>query len=302
MRRLLLSLLMLLAPLLPGADALADDRLPAYLLELPESVGDVFIADAANATIYRFARTPAGISLANQGYVSIGQNGVGKQRAGDRKTPLGIYFVVDQLDTSRMHEQYGVTAFPLDYPNVLDRRRERGGDGIWVHGVEAGNGQRSPLATDGCLALPNTDLLALEQKLVPLVTPVIVTRDMEWQEPAMRDALRVELRGAVEQWADALAANDVHTYLSMYAGEFSYRGIMLSEWASFQVQTLERRGEVDVTVDDLLLLAEPEEKELYLSRFRQTMTEGETTSVTTKRLYWKRNAEGKLKIIAEDNG
>lgn len=302
MRCLLLSSLLLLALLLPASSAIAEDRLPAYLLELPESVGDVFIADAANATIYRFVRTPAGISLANQGYVSIGQNGAGKQRAWDRKTPLGIYFVVDQLDTSRLHERYGVTAFPLDYPNVMDRRHERAGDGIWVHGVEAGDGRRPPFDTDGCLALPNEDLLALEEKFVPLVTPVIVTRDMQWQESATRDALRTELRNVVQHWAAALATNDVHRYLSMYAVEFSYRGMKLGEWASFRVQTFESRGEINVAVDDLLLLAEPDEEGLYLSRFRQTMTEGDTTSVTTKRLYWQRNSDGRLKIIAEDNG
>jgi len=302
MRRLLLSVFMLLASLLPGPAVMADERLPAYLLELPESVSDVFIADAANATIYRFVRTQAGIRLANKGYVSIGQNGIGKQRAWDRKTPLGIYFVVDQLDTSSMHEQYGVTAFPLDYPNVLDRHRERRGDGIWVHGVEAGNGRRPPFDTDGCLALPNDDLIALKEKFVPLVTPVIVTREIVWQPPAIRDALRVEIHDALNQWVDALAKNDVYRYLSMYAAEFSYHGMRLSEWASFRVQTLEARGEVDVAVDELLLLAEPEEEDLYLSRFRQTITHKDTKSVTTKRLYWKRNSAGQLKIFAEDNG
>lgn len=299
-RKLLYTLMS--SALLFGLDAMAENRLPAYVLELPESVDDIFIADTANATIYRFERTSAGISLASQGYVSIGQNGAGKKRAGDRKTPLGIYFVIDQLDTRRLHEKYGITAFPLDYPNIWDRRRERTGDGIWVHGVQVGGGRRPPLDTDGCLALPNEDLRVQEKKFVPFITPIIVTRDMKWQESAPRDALRSELRDAIRQWVAALAANDVHRYLSMYADEFIYRGMNFNEWVSFRAQTLERQGKIDIAVDDVLLLAEPEEEGTYLSRFRQSTTDDGNTSVTTKRLYWKRNAEGTLKIVAEDNG
>lgn len=302
MRRMLPSFLVFLFLPLATPSALAEERLPAYLLELPDSVANVFVADASNATIYRFERTADGVSLGYQGYVSVGQNGVGKQRAWDRKTPLGIYFVVDQLDTSRLHEKYGITAFPLDYPNVLDRRYERTGDGIWVHGVIAGGGRRPPFDTDGCLALPNEDLRSLEEKFVPLVTPVIITNDLQWQDSSTREMLRIEIRKAIADWMAALAANDVHAYLSMYGEEFSYRGMTFSEWASFRVQTLEGRSGLDMAIEDLLLLADPEEEGVYLSRFRHSTTENNVTSVTMKRLYWRRNSVGQLKIIAEDNG
>lgn len=298
MRRLILLALVTLF----AADLQAENRLPAYVIELPESVADVFIADAAEATIYHFENAAVGVTLGDQGYVSIGQNGAGKERAWDRKTPLGIYFVVDQLDTSRLHEKYGVTAFPLDYPNVWDRRNERTGDGIWVHGVLAGAERRPPFDTDGCLALPNADLLALEDRFVPLVTPVIVTREIRWQDRADRDRLRDGLRAAVASWAASIAAADVHAYLSMYADDFSYRGMKLGEWASFRAQTLSGRGEVQVFVDELMLFADPEEEGLFLSRFRHRITDGAASSVTTKRLYWRRDASGEFRIVAEDNG
>jgi hypothetical protein len=56
------------------------------------------------------------------------------------------------------------------------------------------------------------------------------------------------------------------------------------------------------SVDDILLLTDPEEPGLYLSRFTQTITEDERTMVTTKRLYWRRTEQGNLLIVAEDNG
>lgn len=288
--------------LLISANAGADEQLPAYVLELPASVGDVFIADTGDATLYRYQRDTDGVMLAETSYMSIGQNGIGKQKARDRKTPLGIYFVVDQIETRRLHQKYGIIAFPLDFPNVWDRRLERTGGGIWIHGVLAGGGQRPPLDTDGCLALPNENLRVLEKRFTPLITPVIVTREMHWQRSADRDALRDELKKSVTVWADALASSDAYAYLSMYARDFRYRGLSLDEWASLRVQSLQQRGTAEVAIDDLLLLADPEEEGLYLARFRQSISSKRRDMTTTKRLYWRRDQNGELKIVAEDNG
>lgn len=292
----------LLASLLLCECLIAGPVLPAYVLELPASVADVFVADTGTMRFHRFEHKNGAVSLAESSYMSIGENGIGKQRAWDRKTPLGIYFVVDQLETRRLHEKYGITAFPLDYPNVIDRQQRRSGDGIWVHGTPAGGGRRPPLDTDGCLALPNENLRVLERRFVPLVTPVIVTREMRWREQADRDALRRELQSVVRAWAAAIAASDVYHYLSLYSNEFSYRGLELNEWASLRLQTLADRGAADVSIDELILLADPEEDGLYLARFRQTVESAAGSTVTTKRLYWKRNEDGALKIVAEDNG
>jgi murein L,D-transpeptidase YafK len=276
--------------------------MPAYILQLPASVSDVFIAETDKATMHRYERSASGVRLSGNGYMSIGQNGAGKQRAWDRKTPLGIYFIVDQLDTTRLHEKYGVTAFPLDYPNSWDRRNTRNGDGIWVHGVLRGGGRRPPRDTDGCIALPNEDLLALEKNFVPLVTPVIITRALEWAPKETLESRRAGLQSAVEMWAESYASADVHAYLSMYADDFSYRGMTIDEWASFRLQSFSARGAIDTDIDELLLLADPEEDGLYLSRFRQRITGATSTSVTTKRLYWRQLADGAWKIVAEDNG
>jgi murein L,D-transpeptidase YafK len=282
--------------------AFAQTLVPAFVLQLPESVGDVFIADTSEAIFYRFERSPSGVQLESEGYMSIGQRGVGKSKAWDRRTPLGVYFVVDQLDTSQLHEKYGVTAFPLDYPNTWDRKLKRTGDGIWVHGVQPGGEPRSWYDTDGCIALPNDDLAALEDKLVPLVTPVIVTREMRWQDEETVDRLRQELNAAIDAWAAHYANADLHAYLSLYSDDFSYHGMSLNDWASFRLQTFAQRGAVEITLDELLLLADPEEDGLILSRFFETISGPTQASRTIKRLYWRRNDAGEWRIVAEDNG
>lgn len=295
-------LLLLIVALLPGSlVAQSDGQVPIYLLQVPESTPVVFIAEASTSSLHRFEFSADGPESVDKRYMSIGQNGVGKQRPWDRRTPLGIYFVVDELDTSVLHEKYGPTAFPLDYPNVLDRINRRGGDGIWIHGVTPNGDRRPPLDTDGCIALPNEELLALRDQLTPAITPVIVTREIQWGSAADVAALRIDLRNALEVWSSSLRDGDLHRYLSLYSADFAYRGMDREKWTAFRTRTFSVAIE-EIEIDDVLLLADPEQPGIYLSRFHQTVSDNDRRVTTTKRLYWKRGENGELEVVAEDNG
>ena len=282
----------------PGATGLV----PAYLLEIPDSVSDILIADAGSATMHRFVRTEDGIVEKDQRYMSIGQAGVGKEKAWDRKTPLGIYFITESLDTSRLHDKYGAAAFPLDYPNAWDRLNKRTGYGIWLHGVDRNNPERPPLDTDGCLSLPNEELLRLVDLLKPLVTPVIVARELDWALPVDLDALRMEFHLALDVWRQSQEQGDLLTYLSLYADEFNYRGMNRDAWASYRLGVFEARPLANVKLDDIMLLADPEVPGLYLSRFTQVLETDSGSVRTTKRLYWRRDAGNQWQIVSEDAG
>ena len=276
--------------------------MPAYLLQLPATVTTILVAETDSSALHRIQNGPDGTEYLDERYMSVGQKGVGKKRAWDNRTPLGIYFVNEQLDTTKLHERYGPTAFPLDYPNAWDRINDRSGDGIWIHGVDENGGRRPPLDTDGCIALPNDELLALESVLVPVVTPVIITRQVRWASPAEIAATRDEIAMALDAWTRSIRSGDLHSYLSLYADDFEYRGMNRDEWVRYRVETIAARSIDDVLLSDLLLLADPEDGALYLSRFRQTIVEGDRPVVMMKRLYWRRAESGKLKIVAEDNG
>ena len=280
-----------------------SEPVPAWLLRLPESVPTVFIAETSESAFHRFDRSEDGVTAARQEYMSIGQAGVGKLRSGDQRTPLGIYFVTEQLDTTRLHEKYGVTAFPLDYPNAWDRRLGRTGDGIWVHGVDANGGVRPPLDTDGCIALPNDRLLALEDAFTPNVTPVLIGKELAWSEADAVAAVRIALERAVTGWASSLEKGDMATWLDYYDESFEHWGMDKAEWAAFSLQTTGQRPIESVTVSELLLLADPAEDGLYLSRFRLVVSEaGGRSVVSMRRMYWRRSESGAFRIVVEDSG
>lgn len=281
--------------------------MPAYIVLLPPSLDTVFVAETSTATFHRYGRTTGQlVEAVSEDYMSIGAAGAGKMRAGDERTPLGIYLVTERMDTSRLHEKYGPMAFPLDYPNAWDRLMQRSGDGIWVHGVDRRGGLRPPLDTDGCLALPNESLAALEDFLQPNVTPVIIAEVLELASPAELAALRGELQAAVQAWATSLQRGDMHAFLALYDDGFRHWGMELEAWQAFVVDTLGERALDHVDVDDLMILGDPYEDGLYLARFVQTTSErddgGVREVVLTKRLYWRRSESGAFRIVAEDSG
>ncbi len=307
-KALLLAATTMLAPAPATADTTADamgntgQPVPAYILELPDSVAEVLVAETDTATLFRFRRDGTDMRRYDQRYMSIGENGVGKQKAWDRRTPLGIYFVTDRLDPNRLPDRYGAAAFPLDYPNTLDRLAGRGGDGIWIHGVDPQAGQRPPLATDGCLALGNDDLLAMAPDIAPLATPVVITPRLEHLTPAAIARLRDELKAELERWVSSFEAGDLYTYLSLYADDFVFHGLPRERWLALQLGRFGSRSAATVTLEDLVLLKDPVEDEVYLSRFtRSTVENGRRVSIK-QRLYWHRSAAGVWRIIAEDSG
>jgi hypothetical protein len=281
----------------------ASEPVPEWLIRLPETTPVVFIAETAASAFHRFDRAGDSVKKVRQDYMSIGQGGVGKRVAGDQRTPLGVYFVIEQLDTTRLHEKYGVTAFPLDYPNAWDRRHGRTGDGIWIHGVDPRGGVRPPLDTDGCIALPNERLASLEQSFEPNVTPVLIARHMSLTDPAAIAEVRDSLEKAIARWARGLEQGDMYTYLDAYDDSFRHWGMNKDEWSAFSMETVGHRPISRVKVSDLLLLGDPVEPGLYLSRFRlEIEEEGAGNLISMRRIYWRRSESGAYRIVAEDSG
>ena len=294
----------LVATAAEDADSMSGTAMlmPAYLLEMPETVTDVLIASAGTATMHRFVRNGSTYVEKDSRYMSIGQNGAGKQRAWDKKTPLGVYFITERLDTTRLHDKYGVAAFPLDYPNAWDRHQNRTGYGIWLHGVDHKNPDRPPLDTDGCLSLPNEEILALADDLQPLVTPVIVARTVNWASREQLQELRTEFRLALDMWRDSLASGDLQSYLAFYADDFSYRNLDRAEWAAWRMEAFRENPLSGIELQDLMLVADPEVENLFLSRFTQVLQTANGPVSTTKRLYWRRNEHHRWEIVAEGAG
>ena len=145
------------------------------------------IADTGKSRLYIFQNVGGTPRYVADYYISSGKNGSQKVKEGDKKTPIGVYFVTANVPREKLTDFYGRGAFPINYPNEWDKRHGRNGFGIWLHGTPSDTYSRPPRASDGCVVLANQDLDRIGATLQVGLTPVIISDDIEWVDPA--DAL-----------------------------------------------------------------------------------------------------------------
>lgn len=110
--------------------------------------------------------------------VSLGRVSGKKRFEGDKKTPEGIYYIIDKNPKSSFHLNLGVS-----YPNKSDieyarKRGRRPGNLIKIHGLKNGFGfigkfHRFVDWTAGCIAVTNPEIEEL-YKAVPVGTKLII--------------------------------------------------------------------------------------------------------------------------------
>src|SRR6185312_11356721 len=176
------------------------DMTPKYLLQMPPEQKYAIIADTGRSRLYLYKNVDGSPRYLADYYISTGKNGSQKLKEGDKKTPIGVYFVTDNLPRQRLSDFYGGMAFPINYPNEWDKRHGRSGYGIWLHGTPPDTYSRPPRASDGCVVLANDDLNALASTLQVGITSVIISDQMEWVKPHDAAALRRKLAQHLERW------------------------------------------------------------------------------------------------------
>ena len=231
-------------------DAPPSNYLPKSLLQLAPNQQHVLLVDTEKHRLFVFRNDNGQPKLVTDFYVSAGKNGVDKERAGDQKTPLGVYHVTSSIGKQKLADLYGAGAYPISYPNDWDKRNGRNGSGIWLHGTPSDTYSRPPLASDGCVVLTNDDF----ERLGPYVdignTPVVITSQIEWQEPERWEAEKNSFEDAVNRWRVDWESLNVERYLAHYSPRFIAEGKDFNTWAGRKraVTAQKKFVKVDITL------------------------------------------------------
>lgn len=183
-------------------------RVPAEFALLPSSVTHAIAVDASRSRLYLFKNGPDGLRLERDFYVSVGKQGIAKAVEGDKRTPLGVYWITAALPQSRLDERFGSGALRFNYPNAWDRIQGRTGTGLYLHGVPPSVLNHAPWATDGCVAMANDDIEQLLKTLVVGATPVLIAKQLDWVHPAETQHMAADFRSAFAAWDEARRRSD----------------------------------------------------------------------------------------------
>jgi len=264
----------------------SDRLIPEPIWQLDRSQPYIFVVDADKSRLFVY-RNENGIPQYNADfYVTIGKNGSEKKYAGDKRTPLGVYLTSPKL-TQKLADTYGDAAYPLSYPNEIDRREGKTGSGIWLHGTPHDTYSRAPQASDGCLVISNQDLSSLAPILQQGNIPVIVSKGLEWLKPNQTSKDKQILLDSIETWRKDWESQETEDYLRHYASAFSNGSLDLNHWSEEKRRIQASKPNVDIKISNLSLLRYPNsELPMAVVTFDQSFRSNLLDSKMRKRQYW----------------
>ena len=279
----------------------AEGSVPAQFLTLSSQSRHAIAVDASRSRLYLFEnQTPSAsgsqiapppkLKLLGDFYISVGLSGIEKSVEGDKRTPLGVYYITSNLNPDNLPDLYGVGALPINYPNPLDIQRGKTGSGIWLHGTPREQFVRAPLASDGCVVLSNPDLEKLLSTVQIRTTPVVIAPKLEWVQPADQDADRRAFESALESWRVAKSQGQLDQLKSLYSQRFQSAGKEPGQWWSRQASEMrDSKGPREVQLKDVSMLRWQDSQDTMVVTFGE-VAQGQSRGVT-RRQYWSRERD-----------
>ena len=287
-------ILVIMALLLIGSPLSAiASKLPVNLLTSPEaSPHYVILVEKASQRLFVY-QYDGDYRLAATYWCATGENPGDKQISGDRKTPEGIYFFTKAVGEKFLSPTYGARAFPMNYPNLMDRRRQKEGNGIWVHGTNEELEQRS---SNGCIVLANGDVIQLDAYISLWDTPIIIEEKLMYDD---RENLRREgnlLFERIQDWSRAWSEKDLDRYLSYYAGDFRWKNLDLQGWRQRKAWLNQRYQKISVQLNDIRVFRQGG---MVLATAAETYRSDQFASSGFKHLYLVQNSK-EWRILGEE--
>lgn len=272
--------------------------IPVQFLSLSSQSRHAIAIDASRSRLYLFENLtpptsgqrvapPPQLRLVGDFYISVGLSGIEKSAEGDKRTPLGVYYITSNLNPDDLPDLYGVGALPINYPNPLDVQRGKTGSGIWLHGTPHDQFVRAPQASDGCVVLSNPDLERLLGTVQIRTTPVVIAPELEWVQPDALDAERKEFEATLDAWRTAKGLGDLGHLKGFYSDKFQNQGKDLAQWWPRMTNELKTaKNSKDLQLKDVSMLNWKDAEDTMVVTFGE-VAQGQTRGVT-RRQYWMR--------------
>ena len=270
-----------------------EGAIPSAFLALAPSSRHAIAVDASRSRLYLFENTarldsaaPPALRLVADFYISVGLAGIDKAVEGDKRTPLGVYYITSTLDPDSLPDLYGAGALPLNYPNALDMLRGKTGSGIWLHGTPSDQFVRAPQASDGCVVMSNPDLKRLLDTVQIRSTPVVIAPSLEWVSPAALTPDREAFAAALENWRRSRSERDLSTLKGFYSSRFQQQGQGLAQWWPRLETELIAQPARDLRLKELSMLHWRDREDVMVVTFGEVAA-GQVRG-QTRRQYWVR--------------
>ncbi len=275
--------------------------IPSPLIQLSDLQDYVLVVDQSRHRMFLYKNQDGIPVYVDDFYVTIGKEGTGKTFEGDQKTPLGVYFVTRFIESDDLPDLYGDGAFPINYPNIWDKRNGRTGTGIWLHGTPSAVFSRPPQDSDGCVIISNDDLKTLAPYVaVGQTTPLIIANEIKWETKTEWKKRQKSFYSYLEQWRKDWESRDVELYLSHYSKDYEGLGKNYESWARHKRRVNLSKSFIKVNLDNTSIFVYPNgTAPIMVITFMQNYYSDSFQRAFRKRQYWKMEKDGNWRIIFE---
>jgi murein L,D-transpeptidase YafK len=277
-----------------------QDLIPADVLLLSNKQPYIIIADMTEARVYVFRNEQGIPTYETDFFLTIGLKGFGKNVQGDQKTPLGVYHFINYIEGSKLPDLYGSGAFPINYPNNWDRKLNRTGNGIWLHGTPSNTYNRAPQASNGCFVMSNDDMKRIDRYIsTDLSTPVLLVKSISWINSDQWQANQFNALQNFSVWQRDWESLDHNKLMTHYSSDYLVDGRNLKQIAGHKKWVNRKKEYVHMEYSNLNIFQYPGESNLRLLQFTQDYKSNNYNSVTEKELYWIKDDDGIWRIVFE---
>ncbi|HPG39267.1 MAG TPA: L,D-transpeptidase family protein [bacterium] len=284
---LFLCIVILFIPALAGNNLLLDgDYHASQLSPSPflHFTGNsiVFLVEKKSQQFFILQVNDTAFSVIKQYSCSTGKVSGNKNEAGDLKTPEGIYFIIEEKDSSRLSLIYGAGAFVLDYPNAFDQLNKKNGHGIWIHGTNEPERIKNSNDTQGCVVLNNEDYKDLGQFVKPHITPVLIVNELLYRQKQFINQDKNNIMSFLDNWQRNWQDRNIEGYMQCYAANFTLNFMNWQEYHDYKNYIFNTTQSIDVEFSNLQIICEMEQ---YVVNFYQTYKADGYIDYGIKQLY-----------------
>ena len=257
---------------------------------LAKNIKYLIFIDVKSSRLFAFSNNEGKLEYISDYYISVGKNGYGKKYEGDKKTPIGTYFIKNKIN-KKLPDLYGLGAYALNFPSVYDRLNNFTGSGIWIHGTPSSTYSRPPQSSDGCIVLSNNDINELAYILNKTGTPVIISdtglNSIGGRDSADIDISKNQILKKIKGWKKSWEEKDTEKYLEYYSNTARYNNDNYSKWTAHKINVFKRSQDLKIRIEDISIFEYPRnDEDLILVKFKQIYSSNLLKNEMIKQQIW----------------
>lgn len=265
----------------------------------------VFVAEKSTHKLHLYKNKKGIPHLEHTWQMATGKKAGDKLYQGDHRTPEGIYhfyqFIPHETLMQRYGKEgrrYGAGAFAMNYPNPVDRRKRKTGNGIWVHSTNEETRIEKGLDSRGCIVISNNDLKEFSLYMELHRTPIVVVQNILYLTESIWSKQQKEIRDFITSWLEAWKKEDLEGYIRHYHPKKfydSHRG-RIKSFSTYKKNLFSSSGTPHIEISHLNIMTADD---YSVATFRQNYRSNRIDDTGHKRLYLQKDDYYNWKIVAE---